>query len=189
MWVRTGSPMLNAGGISASAHKNPCVPPFAPVWRGLGLPKACEGRWAQCEGLEEAPAHRALAYDPPDPDGRTPRPPPDDRAWISSRLIQDEGWRCGLAMPRPRRNRGAIGEVGAQDGCMFGGLPDRAGSASRLAKPFVILNRRGAQGLRPSLAFGLPVSLPPKLRVTGAQRQHVPIYLRTSFRLLFSRVH
>ena len=36
----------------------------------------------------------------------------------------------------------------------------------------------GAKGARPSSALALPVSLPPKLRVTGAQRQHMPIYLR-----------
>src|SRR6266511_6171358 len=41
----------------------------------------------------------------------------------------------------------------------------------------------------PSWAFALPVSLPPELRVTTAQTDHMPLYLRTFIRVLSSWVH
>ena len=43
--------------------------------------------------------------------------------------------------------------------------------------------------IEPSTVLALPVSLPPKLRVTTAQTKHMPLYLRTFFRVLSSWVH
>jgi hypothetical protein len=40
-----------------------------------------------------------------------------------------------------------------------------------------------------STVLTLPVSLTPKLRVTGAQTEYMPLYLRTFVRLLSSWVH
>jgi hypothetical protein len=39
------------------------------------------------------------------------------------------------------------------------------------------------------LVLPLPVSLPPKLRVTTADTEHVPFHLRTFFRVLSSWAH
>jgi len=41
----------------------------------------------------------------------------------------------------------------------------------------------------PSSVLALSVSLPPKLRVTTAETEHMAIYLRTFFRVLSSWVH
>src|SRR5438876_3832371 len=41
----------------------------------------------------------------------------------------------------------------------------------------------------PSWGFALPVSLPPKLRVTGGETEDMPLHLRIFFRVLSSWVH
>jgi hypothetical protein len=72
---------------------------------------------------------------------------------------------------------------------MFGGCL----IASRAGLPFagtvVVLNRRLSKRSSRSSVLALPVSLPPKLRVTSAERENMPLYLRALFRVLSSWVH
>ena len=62
-------------------------------------------------------------------------------------------------------------------------------STALLAGSAVVLNRRLLRRSRPSSVLTLPVSLPPKLRVTTAETEQMPFYLRTFFRVLSSWVH
>lgn len=108
--MRTGSPMLNAGASRPAVIRFPACRRLHPSGADWGLPKASEGRWAQCEGLE-APAHRAWLTILLIPTDARPRLDPPGRSGVDLVAVDPrEGWRCGLAMPRPGRNRGAIGE-------------------------------------------------------------------------------
>jgi hypothetical protein len=70
---------------------------------------------------------------------------------------------------------------------------DRAGDelldAPRPRAPLELLGDVGQVFEDSSVASGLSVSIPPKLRVTGAETEDMPLYLRVFFRLLSSWVH
>jgi hypothetical protein len=65
--------------------------------------------------------------------------------------------------------------------------------ASKPRLPFagsvVVLNRRAWERSSASSVLALAIALPSKLRVAPAETEHMPIYLRTFFRLLSSWGH
>jgi hypothetical protein len=69
-------------------------------------------------------------------------------------------------------------------GCVIASKP-RLPSAGSV----VVLNRRAWERSSASSVLAPPVSVPPKLGVTTAETEHMPIYLRTFLRVLSSWVH
>jgi hypothetical protein len=65
--------------------------------------------------------------------------------------------------------------------------------ASKPRLPFagsvVVLNRRAWERASASSLLALAIALPSNLRVAPAETEHMPIYLRTFFRVLSSWVH
>jgi len=90
--------------------------------------------------------------------------------------------------PRQTPGRGEIVEysgrtddqdVGVSVGCLMAHV-----EVLPLADSFVLPWPTVVRGIAVVMPVRLPVSLAPKLRVTGAEREDMPIYLRTFFRLL-----
>jgi hypothetical protein len=137
--------------------------------------------WAatQCRRPAPMPAGRAR--------GRSARPPSHRRHAAGRRTP------AAVARDRCRTGRGEIaepsGSAGDQGGPMFGRCLIASRAPLPFAGSFVLLNRRSWKRSSPSSALTLSVSLPPKLRVTPTETEHMPIYLRTFFRVLSSLVH
>lgn len=81
------------------------------------------------------------------------------------------------------------GSADAQDGPVFGGYPIVPPHRFRLPAASSLLNRKLGRRPIPSSMLPLSISLPPKLRMTPAETDHMPLYLRTFVRLLSSWVH
>jgi hypothetical protein len=71
---------------------------------------------------------------------------------------------------------------------MFRWLPDRLQGTASVCRQRRRSNRWLWKRSSASSVVALPVSLPPKFRVSIAETEHIPFYLRRSFRLLSSWV-
>jgi hypothetical protein len=93
------------------------------------------------------------------------------------------------AKARPGRDRGAIGKRWRSRCAPVRWLPDRLPSTTSGCRPRRAPNRRPWKRSGPSSVVALPVPLAPKLRVSTAETEHMPIYLRRYSRVLSSWVH
>jgi hypothetical protein len=83
----------------------------------------------------------------------------------------------------------ASGRAGDQGGSMVGSCVIVSRPTASVCRQRRRSHRRAGELPCPSSLLAHSVSLPPKLGVTGAQTEHMPIYLRTFFRVLSSWVH
>jgi hypothetical protein len=90
----------------------------------------------------------------------------------------------GVSKGRPGRSRGGIEERWRSEWANVRWLPDRLSSTASACGQRGRCQPKVVEAIGASLKVALLVSLPPKLRVTGAQTENMAIYLRRTFRVL-----
>src|SRR5207247_4062097 len=94
-----------------------------------------------------------------------------------------------LALPREEKSWNHRGAQAIRVGPMVGGCVIASKPRLRFAGSVVVLNRRAWERSSASSVLALAIALPSKLRVAPAEPEHMPIYLRTFFRVMSSWVH